>query len=151
MDDAAVRVAQHLDLDVAGVADVALDEDAAVAEGRSASPEAWAQAPASSLGGLDPAHAAPAAAAGRLEQHRVADPLGDRARPPPRVATTSEPSLIGTPSSRASARAVALSPLRRIASAEGPTKAIPSSSQAAAQLGRARRGSRSRGAARRSR
>ncbi len=45
-----------------------------------ASPDAEAQAPASSASASDPAHAAAAAAAGRLEQDRVADPLGGLAR-----------------------------------------------------------------------
>ena len=48
MDDAAVAVGEDLHLDVAGAADVALDEEAAVAEGLLRLAAAGAQAPASS-------------------------------------------------------------------------------------------------------
>ena len=48
----------------------------------------------------------------------------------------SEPSPIAMPSSRAVARAVALSPLRSMASAEGPTNAIPASAHSADSSGR---------------
>ena len=94
-----------------------------------------AQAPASSASVVDPAHAAPTAAGSSLEQDRVAHPVGDRAASPS-VVTTSEPSLTAMPSSRAAARAVALSPLRRIAAADGPTNAIPASAHAAGSSGR---------------
>jgi hypothetical protein len=43
----------------------------------------------------------------------------------------SEPSPIAMPRARALARAVALSPLRRIASADGPTNAMPASAHSA--------------------
>ena len=45
VDDAAVAVGEHLHLDVAGVADEALDEQAAVAEGLLRLAAAAAQAP----------------------------------------------------------------------------------------------------------
>ena len=52
---------------------------------------------------------------------------------------TPEPSPTGDAESLASARAVALSPLRRIASSDGPTKAMPASAQAAGSSGRSER------------
>ena len=50
--------------------------------------------------------------------------------------TISEPSPTAMPSTRATARAAALSPLRRIASGRGPTNAIPASAQASESAAR---------------
>ena len=68
---------------------------------------------------------ATAAAAGRLEQHRVADPLGDRASSA--ASPTSPARQHRHPGAARRARARGACRRRSIASAEGPTNAIPSS------------------------
>ena len=73
--DVAVRVAQHLDLDMAGLLDVFLDEDAAVAKARLRLAGRGAKALRDlGIGAGDP-HALPAPARGGFEQHGVADVL----------------------------------------------------------------------------
>ena len=77
INDVAVLVAQHLDLDVARIGDEFLDEHAVVAEGglrlRLRPCEAFRH-----LGlGIGNAHALAAAAGGSLDHHRIADLLGD--------------------------------------------------------------------------
>ena len=87
-------------------------------------------------GSVDPADPAPAAARRRLDQQRIADPLGVRDRlrrglptaPPLQGAT-------GRPASSASRFAATLSPSSRIALALGPTKTTPSRSQSSAKSG----------------
>ena len=77
VDDIAVAVGQHLDLDVARLLDVALDKDARVVEGLLRLLAAGGQGRLHVLGLADDAHALAAAACGRLEQDRVAHLLGD--------------------------------------------------------------------------
>ena len=77
VDDVAVAVGQHLDLDVARLLDVALDEHAGVVEGLLRLLAAGGQGRLHVLGLADDAHALAAAAGGRLEQDRVAHLLGD--------------------------------------------------------------------------
>ena len=77
INDVAVLVAQHLDLDVARIGDEFLDEHAVVAEGglrlRLRAREAFHH-----LGfGIGNAHALAAAAGGSLDHHRIADVVGD--------------------------------------------------------------------------
>ena len=87
-------VGQHLDLDVAGMLDVLFQVDVGVAEGGLGLGLGLLN------GGLQGqvvqrhAHAAPAAAGRRLDQHREADLVGDPQRPRPRPSTS--PSLPGT-------------------------------------------------------
>ena len=130
-------VGEHLDLDVAGAADEALDEQPPVAEGllglarwptsrRRRAPSGPSTQP----------HAAPAAARRRLEQDRVADLARRLARASAPSSTTSEPSPIGD--AELARRARARSPCRRCGaspSADGPTKAMPASAHARRQLG----------------
>ena len=77
MDDVAVLVAEHLHFDVARRDDVFLDQHARIAERRLG----LARAPTSSAASnstcvVDAAHAAPAAARDRLDQHGIADLVG---------------------------------------------------------------------------
>ena len=77
VDDVAVLVGQHLDLDVPRFLDVLLGEDAAVAEGRDGLVGGPLE-PVPALGVVvHHAHALAAAAGGGLEHHRVADLPGD--------------------------------------------------------------------------
>jgi hypothetical protein len=80
MDDVAVLVAQHLDLDVARLGDEFLDEDAVVAEGGFGLALGGAEAVAGLLVVPGDAHALAAAAGRRLDHHRIADGRGDADR-----------------------------------------------------------------------
>ena len=73
MDGAAMRVGEHLDLDVAGARNEFLDQDAALAEGGGRL-ALRARERSTKLGALiDAAHAFAAAARHRLDQYRIAD------------------------------------------------------------------------------
>ena len=77
IDDMAVLVAQHLDLDMARIGDEFLDEDAVVAEARFCF-RAGAGKSVFHLGAaMGDAHALAAAAGGGLDHHRIADLVGD--------------------------------------------------------------------------
>ena len=73
----AVCVGEHLQLDVAGLLQVPLDEDAVVAEAGDGFALAGVHAVAEAVGGSDDAHALAAAAQHCLDHHRV--PGGGRA------------------------------------------------------------------------
>ena len=75
--EVAVRVAQHLDLDVARLLDVLLDEDAVVAEARLRLGAAGGEAFARLAVVVRDAQALAAAAGGRLDHHRIADVARD--------------------------------------------------------------------------
>ena len=77
VDDVAVRVAQHLDLDVARLLDILLDEDAVVAEAVAGFVAAAGEAFEGLLVVVRRAHRLAAAARAGLDHHRVADVLGD--------------------------------------------------------------------------
>ena len=134
VDDVAA-VAEHLHLDVAGALDQLLDIEPAVAEGGlrlGAAPAA--SAGANSVGVAGDADAAAAAAGRRLDHHRKADLLDDRAAPPRgRRSGRSLPGTVGTPAAAAAARPATLSPIRRIVSPRGPTKMRPAASTASAK------------------
>jgi hypothetical protein len=76
VDRIAVLVAEDLDLDVARLGEVFLDQHPAVAETRLASRWAACRAVKISSGLVDPAHALAAAAGARLDQDRIADLAG---------------------------------------------------------------------------
>ena len=126
-------VGRDLDLDVAGPRDELLDVQAVVAErgGRLAAGQTDDRLELVAVAReLDPAATA---AAGRLDQHRIADSLAERAC----VARRSSPRLRAAPGRRrrsAADRAASLSPASAIASVGGPTNVKPFS--------RARRASR---------
>ena len=77
MDDVAVLVAQHLDLDMARIDDEFLDEHPIVAEGRQGLGAGTGEAVANLDGGMGDPHALAAAAGRSLDHHRIADVGGD--------------------------------------------------------------------------
>ena len=122
VDDVAVRVGEHLDLDVARVGQVALEVDGRVGE------ELLALARGALEGVLElvlaerDAEALAAAAARRLDRDRVADRLRRSACGRPRRVSTGSvvPGTIGTPAFAISSRARVLEPIASIADAGGP-------------------------------
>ena len=83
----AVRIAEHLDLDVPRRGQVSLEQHAIVAEGRLGLALRGRERRREVLAALDDLHALAAAAGGRLDQHRVADARGlprEQARRPDR-------------------------------------------------------------------
>ena len=130
-DDAAVRVAEDLHLDVAGVDDVALQEHRAVAERRRRLPPGARDGLGQLPGVGDDPHAAPAAAERRLDQHREADAAAASAARS-MSASTVTPGSIGTPAAAISALASIFEPMASIASGEGPTKVSPAAAQSRA-------------------
>ena len=77
IDDVAVLVAEHLDLDMARIDDEFLDEDAVVAEGGRGFRLRPRKAFRHLAGRMGDAHALAAAAGRRLDHHRIADLVGD--------------------------------------------------------------------------
>ena len=71
----AMRIGQHLHLDMARPGDIALQQQRAVAEGRGGLALRGRERAGQVLRALDDAHSAPAAAGRRLDQHRIADLL----------------------------------------------------------------------------
>ena len=80
VDDVAVVVAEDLDLDVLGAAQVLLDEDLVVAEGLLGLVDGLLELTVHVGLAVDDAHTAAAAAVGRLEHDGIADLLGDGLR-----------------------------------------------------------------------
>ncbi len=140
IDDVAVLVAQHLDLDVARIGDEFLDEHAVVAEGgfrlRLGAGEAFLH-----FGfAVGDAHALAAAAGGGLDHHRVADFVGDLRSP--RRRRSMMPRWPGTVETCAAAAAFfdsILSPIAAMALGFGPMNTMPAASSA---LGKASRSDR---------
>ena len=127
----AVAEAEHLDLDVTGLGDQALQVHGAVAEAFSAI--AWVDSTSLRVLRLvDPPHADAAAAGRCLDQQRIADPLA----PPPRGprgragAKRGLPGRTGTPAALAKRRARSLSPMSSIVLGVGPIQVKPSSCDA---------------------
>ena len=125
----AVRVADHLHLDVPRARQEALEEHAVVAEARRR-PRGCAAAIAvvELLRALDDAHPAPAAARRGLDQQRV----GVRAARRLVRSATRRPAR---PRAAAAAFARTLSPISSIASGDGPTNTTPASAHARASAG----------------
>ncbi len=84
MDGLALAVAQHLDFDVARLLQIFLDIDGVVAEGGLGFAARGRQRGGKFGRAARDLHAAPAAAGGSLDQHRIADLAGDLARLPRR-------------------------------------------------------------------
>ena len=80
IDDVAVLVAEHLDLDMARVDDEFLDEHPVVAEGGFRLRAGAGKAFRDLLSGMGDPHALAAAAGGSLDHHRIADFVGDLGR-----------------------------------------------------------------------
>src|SRR3989440_9033827 len=76
VDDAALRVAEDLDLDVAGRLEIALDVDLGAAEGALRAPAGGRERASELAGARHLRYADAAAAGGRLEDHRIADLAG---------------------------------------------------------------------------
>jgi hypothetical protein len=130
MDRVAVAVAEHLNLDVARIAEIFLDIDGVVAErGLGLGAAGAASGVSSSASARHDLHAAPAAAGGGLDEHRIADlpwrllrlgNVGDaarRSRAPP--ACRARPRCAWPRSCR---------PSMRICSGLGPMKVMPCAS-----------------------
>ena len=120
MDGVAVLIGQHLHFDVPRMLDVLFQIDAAVAEGRLGLGPGLLQGHLQHQLVQRHAHAAPAAAGRRLDQHRKADLVGQRG--PRSFSSSTRPSLPGTTgtlASRANCRAEFLSPSRAMAWAWG--------------------------------
>ncbi len=77
MDDVAVLVAKHLDLDMARLLDIFLDEHAVVAEARLRLRLRRVEALLHLFAAIGDAHALAAAAGRGLDHHRIADLVGD--------------------------------------------------------------------------
>ena len=119
--DVAVLVGQHLELDVARPLDELLQVDVGAAESRRRLLLRLDEQAGQFLRRAHDAHAAPAAAGRRLEDHRVADLSGHVQRASSaRCRTPSEPGSIGTPVAFMTARARSFNPIRRITSGGGP-------------------------------
>ena len=82
---------------------------------------------------LDDAHAAAAAAGGRLDDDRIADLLGDLQRLLLALDRPVAPGRIGTPAFFIARRARALSPIRRMTCGSGPMKRMWQASQTSAR------------------
>src|SRR5262245_65139569 len=80
VDDGAMVIAENLELDVPGRLHVLLDVDVGNAERRLRLPLRGFDGMGQLAGGAHDAHPAPPAARGRLDDHRVADVLGDLER-----------------------------------------------------------------------
>jgi hypothetical protein len=121
VDGVAVLVGQHLDFDVARVLQELLHVDGRIAEGSAGFGLGHLHRIDQRRLGVHHAHAAAAAAAGGLDDHRVADGLGDA-----RICTgssgssPSEPGTQGTPALIMACLADTLSPMMRMDSGVGP-------------------------------
>ena len=131
VDDVAVGVGHHLDLDVAGVGQVALEVDGGVGEELLALARGALEGVLQLVLGERDAKALAPAAPGRLDRDRVADRLLDDLPGSSIVATGSVvPGTIGTPALAISSRALVLEPIASIAEAGGPMNVIPGCSSA---------------------
>ena len=126
MDGPAPAVAEHLDLDVAGLFEVLLEVDGVVAERRLGFRARRRERAVELVAGPRHLHAAPAAARRGLDQHGIADLVGDALRLVlVRRFRASEPGTHGMPRRLAVRFASILSPMIRMCSGFGPMKAMP--------------------------
>ena len=134
VDDAPVRVAEDLDLDVPRLGEVLLEVDAAVPERALGLARRELERGRELLVVARDAHPAPAAAGDGLEEDRVADPARDAHRVLDRVERArAAGDRRARPDSLTVAFATDLSPMRRIASGEGPIHFRPTSSRISAK------------------
>ena len=134
MDDVAVLVAQHLDLDMARIGDVFLDENPVVIERRGGFRPRPLEAFLHFGRRMGDAHAFAAAARRRLDHHRIPD-LGsglDRPRQPSRWCRQS-PEASKPPQPRQASWPRSCRPSAAIARALGPMNTMPSASRALAK------------------
>ena len=133
VEDMAVGVGEHLDLDVARPLQVALGKHAAVAEGGVGLAPGGRQR-ALELGLLaDDPHPLAAATRERLDHDRKAVLGGESGDLVASASAPPVPGTTGTPASTASCLARPLSPISAIASGGGPTQVSPAAATAAAK------------------
>jgi hypothetical protein len=120
VDRVALAVAEHLELDVPRVAEVLLEIDGVVAERGLGLVARLAHQRLELLGPGADLHPAPAAARGGLDDHRIADLLGDPFGLEVSETAPSEPGTSGRPSLPAVRLASTLSPIVRMCSGLGP-------------------------------
>ena len=136
MDDAAVRVGEHLDLEVPGPPDEPLEVDVVLAEGGGRLAPRREEGRLEGVRTLDDPHPAPAPAPARLEDPGEADLAGTTSRAAAGSAgRASVAGTVGTPAAAAMARAETLSPSRRRVSGRGPMNATPAAAHASANSG----------------
>src|SRR5215469_16154245 len=80
MNDAALAIAEHLDLDMSAVSHESLEVDARVAERRAGLGRGELHHVREVLESIDALHPAPAAAADRFHEHRSTDAMRERDR-----------------------------------------------------------------------
>ena len=140
VDDVAARVAEDLELDVPRLLDVALEEQAIVAERLHRLAPRRLDLRLQFAGGADDLHPLPAAARARLHEQRKADRAPPRRstcrRSDPRRRSRERPGRRGAASGGATR---AFEPIAAIESAFGPMKMMPASSHAAASSARSER------------
>ena len=133
VDHVPVRVGKHLDLDMAGVVEVALDVDAGVGEELLALARGALEGLLEVVRGTRHPKALAAAASGGLAGDRVAGLVGSCALASSTFsAGLVAPGTIGTPASAMISRARVFEPIASIALAGGPMNATPASSHAVA-------------------
>ena len=121
VDAVPVAVEQDLDLDVAGAFEESLEDQAVVAEGCLGLAASGGELGREAVGVADRAHALATATGRRLDQERVADPLGRLGQRCVRlVGVVVAGRRRDAEADAASLRAAALSPIARIASGGGP-------------------------------
>ena len=133
--DVAVRVAEDLDLHVARLLDVTLEEHRAVAErGRGLALRAVDRV-ARSAGSSTMRIPRPPPPERRLHQEREPDLAGGlrAARRPDRPVATVAPGSTGTPAAAMRSLASIFDPIRSITAGGGPTNTIPASAHARAK------------------
>ena len=136
MQDVSVLVAEDLNFDMLGAADIALEKHGLVAERRAGFLARFLQPGLEILRPVDDAHAAPAAAEGGFDDEREADAPRCFDRQPSRSVIGSRvPGIVGIFASSARRRAAVLSPSRSSSRSLGPTKVIPARSQARGSAG----------------
>ena len=134
MDDVAVRVGEHLHLDVPRVLEVPLDVDGRVGEVRLAFAPGGLERALGLVGVAHDLQALAAAARRRLDRDRPAELVAEPAHLVgglDRLGVT--PGMIGTPAARIRSRASIFEPIASIASGGGPIQTSPASAQARAK------------------
>ena len=134
-EDVAEVVAQHLDLDVARRDERLLDVERGVAERGLRLGRGGGERILELVRSLDEPHPLAAAARARLEQDRVAELVGGRARPVERSSRRRRPARSAPSARRIACFAAILSPIVAITSAGGPTKTRSLSTQASTKAG----------------
>ena len=134
MDHVAMLVGQDLDLNMPRLFAILLDIDFRVAETGLGLGACRSKGIGQGCLGVDNLHAATATAGGGLDDHRETDLLGNLDRLLDVLTPSLVPGRIGTPCLMTAWRALILSPMIRMLSAEGPIKVMPHFSHTSAKL-----------------